>query len=98
MNYESTSLERDALDHGIDRLARRQGKPLHRLYGEPRGQRGAAAIQLDLGLRATGSSLDRGDAAGQYVQRADLLGRLERQHDVAGTDVGAHRRADGSAQ
>ena len=34
----------------------------------------------------------------QHVQRADLLRRLQRQHDVARADVGAHRRAGGGGE
>src|SRR5882724_11366499 len=47
--HDLASLERHALDHGIDRPARRQRQPLHRLGGQSRRQVGAVAIQPDVG-------------------------------------------------
>ena len=43
-------------------------------------------------------SRDLRHLAGQHVERADLLRRLQRQHDVARADVGAHGRARGGVE
>src|SRR5947208_9708401 len=84
------AFERHALDHGIDWPAGCQRQALHRLGGEPGQQMGATAIEPDIGLGAAAGleGRDLGNLSREHVQRADLLRRVERQHDIAGADIG----------
>src|SRR5690348_10881240 len=65
------ALERDTLDHGIDRPACLQGQPLHGLLGKASHHLRAIAIHEDIRLGTSGRHLE--DSAHQHVECADLL-------------------------
>ena len=70
--------------------ARREPEPLERGAGDAGEDRGAAAIELDIGMGLRVQSAPR-RCAGQHVVGADGLGFLARQHHVLGAN--AHAQA-----
>ena len=87
------SVQRNALDHGIDLAAGLELKRSDRLSREARRQTNAAAVEADFN-QAVRAGIERTDDGGKHVQRAEAVGTRGGDHHVAGANADPNRRAD----
>ncbi len=85
---ERVMVEGDAFDHRVDRTAGFEAQGFDRTAGQAGDQRLAGTIKPHLDDRSIAGA-DLRDLARQHIERAETLGRLQRDHHVAGADTDA---------